>query len=254
MKVVIIEDEALVAKSLQKLLLQIDHQLEVVGTYDSVKSSIAFFEQGSAGVDLVFMDIQLSDGTCFDIFKKVNVQLPIIFTTAFNEYALRAFKMNSVDYLLKPIDKIELSKAVEKFKRTSAYGKPFFEEQFKQLNSHYNEPKPYKERFIVHQGSSFLVMQVPDIVAFKKEQFIFAINQQGEELMTDFESLDELEELLSPKQFFRANRQYIINLSAVKQFKADTYGKLNVWLTSPQQLQLDVSREKASAFKSWLTN
>jgi DNA-binding LytR/AlgR family response regulator len=253
MKVIIIEDEALVAKSLQKLLLHIDANIEIIGTYDSVKSSIDFFESQSHSADLVFMDIQLSDGNCFDIFKKVNVHLPIIFTTAFNEYALRAFKMNSIDYLLKPIDKEELSKAIEKYKRTSVYGKSFFEEQFKQLSNNYLEQKPYKERFIVHHGSAFLVMLATEIVAFKKEQFIFAINSHGEELITDFESLDELEDLLSPKQFFRANRQFIVNVQFVKQFKSDTYGKLNVWLNLPHELQVDVSREKAAAFKNWLS-
>jgi two-component system, LytTR family, response regulator len=253
MKVIIIEDETLVAKSLQKLLMQVDASIDVIGIYDSVKSSVAFFESTHAAPDLVFMDIQLSDGTCFDIFKKVSVQLPIIFTTAFNEYALRAFKMNSIDYLLKPIDNAELSKAIEKYKRISLYGKQFFEEQFKQLNAHYHEPKPYKERFIVHHGSAFVVMNTSDIVAFKKEQFIFAVNKKGEELMTDFETLDELEEILSPKEFYRANRQYIVNIAFVKQFKTDTYGKLNVWLSIPKEIQLDISREKASSFKKWLS-
>ena len=253
MKVIIIEDETLVAKSLQKLLMQVDASIDVIGIYDSVKSSVAFFESKNVAPDLVFMDIQLSDGNCFDIFKKVSVQLPIIFTTAFNEYALRAFKMNSIDYLLKPIDKAELSKAIEKYKRISLYGKQFFEEQFKQLNAHYHEPKPYKERFIVHHGSAFVVMNTSDIVAFKKEQFIFAVNKEGEELMTDFETLDELEEILSPKEFYRANRQYIVNIAFVKQFKTDTYGKLNVWLSIPKEIQLDISREKSSSFKKWLS-
>jgi DNA-binding LytR/AlgR family response regulator len=234
-------------------LLQIDASIHIETVIDSVKSAIDYFKNHTSKIDLIFMDIQLSDGNSFDIFKTVSINTPIIFTTAFHEYALKAFKLNSIDYLLKPIDKSALSKAIEKYKTITNYSATLFEHQFQNLKLHLNETKTFKERFIVHHGNSFVLMNSEDIVAFKKDQLIFAMNEQGEEFITDFESLDELEDFLNPKYFFRANRQFIINIKNIGSFKTDTYGKLNVALKMKSEITVDISREKAGLFKNWLS-
>src|SRR5687768_14494055 len=160
MKTIIIEDEPLVAKDLQKLILQIDPSIEIVTILDSLQSSISYFKANEEP-DLLFMDIQLNDGVSFDLFKHVDVRCPIIFTTAYNEYAIRAFKVNSLDYLLKPVDRNELQSAIEKFKKINADQGDVLKEQIQLVISQLaipSEKRIYKERFMVHSGKSFIVI------------------------------------------------------------------------------------------------
>jgi two-component system, LytTR family, response regulator len=252
MKTIIIEDEPLVARDLRNLILQIDPSIEVIATLDSLESSVAYLKSHEEP-DLIFMDIQLNDGVSFDLFKRVEVKTPIIFTTAYNEYALRAFKVNSIDYLLKPIDKNELRSAIEKYKRIN-HGDGYLKDQLEQAVIQLSNPskKMYKERFMVHSGKSYSVINYSNIGYFVKDTLVYLVTNDKQQFLTDFETMEEVEDLLDPKFFYRANRQYIININAVDSFRSDVYGKMVVQLKQPLVVSIDISREKAQAFKNWI--
>jgi DNA-binding LytR/AlgR family response regulator len=254
MKTIIVEDEPLVAKDLQKLILQIDPSIEVLSVLDSVQSCISYFTS-NAEPDLIFMDIQLNDGVSFDLLRQVDIRCPIIFTTAYHEYALRAFKVNSVDYLLKPIDKSELQAAIEKFKKGHGFQGVDLREQIQLAMNQLIAPtenKIYKERFMAHSGKSFLVVDYTQVAYFIKDTLIYIVTHEKQQYVTDFQTMEEIEDLLNPKSFFRANRQYIINIQAIDTFRTDSYSKLIVQLKSPLSVTVDISREKAQAFKNWI--
>jgi len=254
MKTIILEDEPLVAKDLQKLLIQIEPSIQIIAVLDSLQSSIEYFKTHDAP-DLLLMDIQLSDGVSFDLLKHVDIQCPIIFTTAYNEYAIRAFKVNSVDYLLKPVDKIELQAALEKFKKMKAAQGSDLQEQIQRAVSQLTasaEKKIYKERFMVHSGKSFVVVHHANVAYFIKDTLIYLVTNDKQQFLTDFQTMEELEDLLDPKLFYRANRQYIISAQAVDSFRTDIYSKMILQLKNPLNVSIDISREKAQAFKNWI--
>src|SRR5688572_925301 len=254
MKTIIIEDEPLVAKDLKKLILQIDPAIEIIIILDSLQSCISYFKS-NAEPDLIFMDIQLSDGVSFDLLKQVDIRCPIIFTTAYNEYALRAFKVNSIDYLLKPVDKIELQAALEKFKKMKAVQGSDVQAQLQhainQLTAS-SEKNIYKERFMVHFGKSYIVVHHVNVGYFIKDTLIYLVTNDKQQFLTDFQTMEELEDLLNPKLFYRANRQYIVSAQAVDSFRSDIYSKMILQLKPPLNVSIDISREKAQAFKNWI--
>lgn len=253
MTALIIEDEPLVAKDLKKLIAEANPGIEVLATLGSVEASADWLSHNPAP-ELIFMDIQLSDGTSFDIFDRIEVRSPVIFTTAYDDYAIRAFKVNSIDYLLKPVDKNDLLRALEKLKWAVAPGQTDIREQIKELLQHLSKPDApkYKERFIAHQGKMNVLVSQQKVACFHKDALIYLITTDKQQMVTDFETMDELEDLLEPALFFRANRQYFIHLNAVESYRTDAYGKLLVKLKPPLQTTVDVSREKAAAFKAWL--
>ena len=256
MKAIIIEDEHLVARDLRKLIEAIDPSIEILTILDSVKACMEYFKTNFEP-DLIFADIQLSDGVSFDIFNKVQITCPVIFTTAYNEYAIRAFKVNSIDYLLKPIDKSELASAIEKFKKMKAQpeNKNDIKEQLQSLIGHLalpNDSKIYKERFAAISGKSHVIINYTNIACFQKDSLIYINTNDKQQFITDFQTMEEIEEVLNPKFFFRANRQFIINVNAVESFKTDVYSKLIVKLKAPLNITVDISREKAQTFKSWV--
>jgi DNA-binding LytR/AlgR family response regulator len=253
MKTIIIEDEPLVAKDLQKLILQIDPSIQILATLDSLQSSIAYFKTEEEP-DLLFMDIQLSDGVSFDLLKHVEVRCPIIFTTAYNEYAIRAFKVNSIDYLLKPVDKNELQNAIEKFKKIKKSPGDLQEQLQTVIQQLAAPPKQsfYKERFMVHSGKSFVVINQSNVSYFVKDTLIYLVTNDKQQFLTDFQTMEEVEDLLNPIYFYRANRQYIVSLHSVDNFRTDSYSKLILQLKSPLNVSIDISREKAQAFKNWI--
>ena len=254
MKTILIEDEPLVAKDLQKLIQKIAPELTIVTILESLKSSIAYFKSHPEP-DLLFMDVQLSDGVSFDLLKEIQIKCPIIFTTAYDEYAIRAFKLNSIDYLLKPIDKSELSTAIEKFKKIHAAPNDDFKRQL-QLMIHNiglsQETKTYKERFVAHSGKSYILIDYKNIAYFVKDTLIYIVTKDKQQFVTDFQTMEEIEELLNPDYFYRANRQIILQADFVESFKTNSYGKLEVKLKSPVNITADISREKAQAFKKWV--
>lgn len=252
-KVVIVEDEALVARDLEKALNRIDAEIQVLAHLQSVEQALQWFTQNTHP-DLLFMDIQLSDGVSFEILEKVVVNCPIIFTTAYNEYALRAFKVNSIDYLLKPIDDTDLMQAIAQFKRfhlqwqTQQNDIQLLLQDLKQPS----KAKRYRERFLVHHGSSFLPIATEQILCFLRQEVIFVYLRSGEKYISNLNTMEELEELLDPSLFFRANRQCLVKIDAVQRIKPGVNGKITAVLLPPHELELDISREKAADFKQWL--
>lgn len=266
-KVLIIEDEALAAKDLQKLIRQCDSETEILSVLASVEESIGWFSSNPEP-DLLFCDIQLSDGVSFDIFTKIDVNCPIIFTTAYNEYALRAFKLNSIDYLLKPVDSEELTRAWAKHLRwqtqkTTALQpdiRAHFADFLKDMQSSSslsvqspNHPQNrFKSRFMVHGKGGMLIIPTEEVALFQKEDVIFLITRDGKRHLTDYNTMEDVEEILNPSEFFRANRQTILSINAVEGFKMDFAGKAHIAIKNMPHLSVDVSREKAGIFKKWL--
>jgi len=253
MKIVIIEDEPLIAKNLTRMLKQIDASVEVLATLDSVAAAVKWVNENPQP-DLFFMDIQLADGVSFDIFNKVKIESPVIFTTAYNEYAIRAFKVNSVDYLLKPIDKEQLQSAVEKFKKYFGVKNDAMGEQFKSLleNMQNKSTPKFKERFLAHYKGGIVPMPESKTAYFIKDTIIYLVTNENEKLVTDYNTIDEIEEVVNPEKFFRANRQMIIHVDQVDTYKKHDTGKIEVHLKCDKNIRTDVSREKANEFVTWL--
>lgn len=256
MKAVIVEDEKLIAADLNKMLAHCCPDIEILATLHSLKASVEWFNANPTP-DLVFMDIQLSDGTSFEIFEKTGLQCPVIFTTAYNEYAIRAFKVNSVDYLLKPIDEDELRRAVEKYRKVfllNGNTSPLQAQIQALVQQIYPAPHPkHKERFIVHYKNTLMPVNTDHIALFARDELVFIYTQDGERYIPDhYNSLDEIEADLDPQVFFRANRQVIVNINVIENYRADYTGKLHVKLKTALYPETDISREKAPLFKKWL--
>jgi len=248
MKLLIIEDEPLVAKDLLKTVGKVAPDAEVIGTLASVSEARNWFDRNPAP-DLVLSDIQLSDGISFEIFESRKLKCPVIFTTAYDEYAIRAFKLNSIDYLLKPIGERELSSALEKYRSIAGAS---VADQLKMLMAGWGkEQKKYKERFLSVQRNSMIPITQQEIGFFHKEELIFIHTMGNEKMIGEHQTLDEVESLIDPSVFFRVNRQYIIHLQTVARVKT-THKGLTVQLKAPFNIELDISREKATAFKEWL--
>lgn len=249
MNLLIIEDEPLVAKDLHKLVGKVAPQAKVLATVSSVSEANRWFDQNPVP-DLVLSDIQLSDGISFEIFEGRKLKCPVIFTTAYDEYAIRAFKLNSIDYLLKPIDEHELTRAIEKY--NSLTGASPVTDQLKTLLSGWGKPqKKYKERFLSIHKNGLVPIGQSEIAFFHKEELIFIHTMQNEKMISEHQTLDEVESLLDPAIFFRVNRQHLIHIQTVSRVKS-THKGLTVQLKAPFNLELDISREKATAFKEWL--
>ncbi|MBX7108037.1 MAG: LytTR family DNA-binding domain-containing protein [Chitinophagales bacterium] len=253
MNIIIVEDEPLAARRLKKLVLELEKDAHVAAQLDSVKRTVLWLSENEAP-DLILMDIQLSDGLCFDIFSAISIQIPVIFTTAYDEFALKAFKVNSVDYLLKPIDKNELQNALQKFRAQNYKGKTVLSGD--QLNNVISllarQQQNYKTRFLIKLGDRLEPVSVNDILYFTAEQKItLLLTAQGKKHIIE-PSLDDLESQLDPAQFFRLNRQYIASLQAIGNIFTHLNGKLKVQLKGMQQDDIYVSRERAPAFRAWL--
>lgn len=258
--VLIIEDEPLVAKNLVNLVKIIEPDATILEVLDSVKSSVKWFSENTEP-DIILSDIQLSDGVSFDIFQEISVNCPIIFTTAFDEYAIRAFKLNSIDYLLKPIDNQELRKAFEKFKRLSsdfgyaqsaASGFSLNNQISQLLNDLKNRStKTYKTRFTAHYHRNIVAISEEKVVCFYRDEVIWLQTTDNLRLITDYNSLDEIEELLNPNDYFRANRQWIVRKQAIESYRSHFTGKIELKLINPTKEEIVISKEKAHQFRGW---
>jgi DNA-binding LytR/AlgR family response regulator len=251
MKILIIEDEPFVAVSLAKIVQELEPAAELIGPLGSVTDSKEWLSKNQAP-DLILSDIQLADGISLDIFSGGKILCPIIFTTAYNEYAIKAFKLNSIDYLLKPVDKNELSAAFQKFHLLqSKFTNDLYLDQLKDLFSNFNQQKKFKERFAVHAGKSVSLIPIQEIALFCKEELIFLVKNDGTKFITDFRSLDEVEELTDPKLFYRANRQYLVQLPFIESYRTDDTNKLTLKMKNLKIEGVIVSKEKAAEFKKW---
>ncbi|MFZ6010555.1 MAG: LytR/AlgR family response regulator transcription factor [Bacteroidota bacterium] len=250
MKVVIIEDEPLVARDLENLLKKVEPAVNILKVLSSVEAAKKWFTNNTPP-DLILSDIQLSDGISFDIYENLHLTCPIIFTTAFDDYAIRAFKLNSIDYLLKPIDAQELSAALTKYKSLSTEN--ILAEQLKTLIGNWGQPphKKYKERFLTLHRNTLIPVTHNDIAYFHKEELIYLQTVSNERYISEHQTMDEIESLINPETFFRVNRQFIIHIQSVGRVKT-THKGLTVQLKAPFNNEIDISREKATAFKQWL--
>ncbi len=229
--------------------------MTIIEVLPSLKTARKWF-LNNAEPDLIFMDIQLGDGVSFELFNQYTLTCPIVFTTAYDEYAIRAFKVNGVDYLLKPIDEDELKHAIDKC-RMIVESKNKFPTDITQLIQNLANPKEaqhtYKEKLIVNVRNQWVPINVSDIACFTKEAINYLYLFSGEKFMLDFTSLEDVEELLDARKFYRANRQYIINIESIKSVKPTEDGKLTVRLKEPlHKMEIDMSRLKAPAFKKWV--
>ncbi|GAB3507250.1 LytR/AlgR family response regulator transcription factor [Emticicia fontis] len=257
MTILIIEDEPLVAKNLENLVQELEPAAAIVATIGSVKETLTWFKIHPMP-DLVLSDIQLSDGVSFDIFQEAEINCPIIFTTAYDEYAIRAFKLNSIDYLLKPIDKSELKCAFDKFKRNSQTTKSdIYHEQLDNLLSDLKNrvsTQKYKTRFTAHHQRSIVAVTDSKVACFYRDEVIWIqtfSDGDTQRLITDYNSLDEVEELLNPEQFFRANRQFIVNKTAIESYRTHFTGKIELKLLVSAKEEIIISKEKAHQFRGW---
>lgn len=248
MKTIIIEDEKLSADYLTNMLKRIDPAIEVIANFDSVKKSVEEFQKGITA-DLLFVDIHLADGLSFDIFSKVYIDIPVIFTTAFDDYAIKAFKLNSVDYLLKPIGIDELKQAIEKFKKINKQQNNHIEtlsQVYLQLNKH------YKNRFMVKIGESIISVKSEEIIHFIAEDgIVLLVTESGKRYSIDY-TLDQLESLVDPNMFFRINRKVIISLNAVQKVSTYFNSRLKINSTQLEDEACIVSRDRVNDFKNWL--
>jgi two-component system, LytTR family, response regulator len=248
MKILIIEDEALVAKDLIKQIKSIDQTINILAIIESVDKGMEWFQNNQLP-DLIISDIQLADGTSFEIFEKLQIKAPVIFTTAYNEYAIHAFKVNSIDYLLKPINKNELQLAIQKYKNLKAN----FSGQLQDLlqNWEENKKKKYKERFLCIYKHALIPIATKDIAFFHKQELIYIHTFTNEKYISEFNTLDEIVQLIPPDNFYRANRQYLVNSKSVGKINT-THKGISINLIAPFGNEIDISREKASDFKKWM--
>ncbi|MES2778108.1 MAG: LytTR family DNA-binding domain-containing protein [Bacteroidota bacterium] len=250
-KVWIIEDEEPAVKRLEKMLGNIDSQLVVEQKLCSIEQSVQAFQTKDLP-HLVLMDINLADGRSFEIFKQVQVTVPIIFVTAFDQYAIEAFKVNSIDYLLKPIKAEELKTAIEKFKRQQAQATAAGFDMQQLLQTIGIAKKEYKERFVVKYGEHLRTIDINNIAYFYSEnKATHLITKDGNRFIADH-NLDQLENMLNPRNFFRINRQFIISLVSIAEMLTWTKARVLVKLNPPTKLDTIVSSERAASFKNWL--
>lgn len=251
MKILILEDEEQALNRLQKIIAGVVPDAKIVGTATSITEAINWFHTNPMP-DLVFMDIQLSDGNSFQIFSSVKIVCPVIFTTAYESFALQAFKVNSVDYLLKPIDENDVKRAVVKLKMLQR--SPSFTIDYAEILKAVQQPaKKYKDRFIIKLGDTIKSLLVADIAYFFTENKTnFVCTNDGRRFPVDF-NLDQIEEMLNPAIFFRINRQFIIGHHAIEEMKAHTRSRINVKLCPPTRLDTIVAIDRAHDFRNWLS-
>ncbi len=251
-KVLIIEDELPSARLLCNRIGLIRPNWEITLLHGSVVESIKWFTE-NPHPDLIFLDIQLADGNSFEFLSKIRPQSLIIFTTAYDEYAIRAFTVNSIDYLLKPIDDERLLQAIQKYESIKLYDFHDFDNYLETvLESLQQKDKRFRTRFLISYGNKFQTLPVNEIAYFYSENKItYAVTGAGEEYAIDF-SLNKLQEQLDPERFYRANRSIFLCVDAIKQIRNDYDGKLTVLLKPSFKEIVSISREKAMAFKMWL--
>jgi DNA-binding LytR/AlgR family response regulator len=250
MKVLIVEDEKLAADKLEKLILEIDPDIEVLGIADSVKDTAKWLANNTSP-DLIFMDIQLGDGICFEVFEIIEVKCPIIVTTAFNEYAQEAFKVNSIDYLLKPINKDEVKSALDKFHSMKAVfdmaeSARRMSEAKKMLES------GYKMRFMVKIGEHIVSVPVEEIAYFfSRDKGTFFKTNEGRSFLVDY-SLEQVEDMSDPIGFFRINRKYLVSFQSISDIITYSNSRLKVVVPHMDEGDILVSRHRVKEFKNWL--
>jgi DNA-binding LytR/AlgR family response regulator len=248
MRALIIEDEKPAADKLRKAIQKTGMGIEIIAQLDSVQSAIQWLRTQEQP-ELVFMDIELSDGLCFKIFETVSVPCPIIFITAYDEYWQEAFELNSIDYLLKPVKQEKLEAALKKYDTLKQY----FASNFQQLL----QPKPtnqpvYKKRFLVKRGTDYISVKTEDIAYFyATHKLVCMVNKKAEKFILDL-SLSDIEKQIDPVAFYRINRKYLVNMGSIKRIKSYPKSKLEVEVEPPVNDEIIISQENVAAFKDWM--
>lgn len=248
----IIEDEAAAAEHLKRLILQVLPDAQVHGPLDSIESSVAWLAAHPAP-DLIFLDIQLADGHSFDIFGEVTVSSPVIFTTAYDQHALTAFKHNGIEYLLKPVKQTELQQAIEKFQALTQAERSLAPEQFQGLlQALKSDSKQYQKRLVIRYGQHIKALELSEAAYFFIESKVTILRtHEGKEFPVD-QNLEELQQLLDPQAFFRINRKMIVNIAAIRQMLAHSKSRVRLDLQPPYEEEVIVSAERSPEFKEWL--
>jgi len=246
MKVIIIEDESYAAEKLERQLKTIDRNITILAKLESVEDAVDWLRNNSA--ELIFLDIHLGDALSFKIFEKVEVKTPIIFTTAYDQYAIQAFKLNSIDYLLKPVSKGDLQQALDKFSENQPNRQ---EVDYRQLLESLQQPD-FQKRFMVYTGDKIKTIPVEEVAYFFAEgKYCYLISTDKTEYLID-QTLDKLEALLNPDSFFRINRQFIVSLSSIDEMYTYPKGRVKMVLKPHNKKEAIVSVDRSPEFKKWL--
>ncbi|MBS1597101.1 MAG: response regulator transcription factor [Bacteroidetes bacterium] len=252
MKTIIIEDEKPAAEKLRKILMKYDSSINVLVTLDSIASATEWLSRNAAP-DLIFMDIELSDGLSFKIFETHPLYCPIIFTTAYDEYWQEALEQNSIDYLLKPIRQEKLENALNKYKKLKQHFSSNYLSVFQQFSAN-NKQAQYRKRFLLKKGTELVGLKTEDIAyCYAAHKIVFIIDNKAQRYILD-RSLNDLEKELDPVIFFRINRKYLVNMHHIQRIKTYAKSKLMVELNPPAGEDIVVSQENAMAFKQWMDN
>jgi len=247
-RVVIIEDEPIAAKNLERLIKEIEPEIRVLAILESIKQSVEWFSVNNA--DLIFMDIQLSDGLSFKIFERVNITAPVIFTTAYDQYAIKAFKSNGIDYLLKPIDADELEVSIKKFRKLTNNFPDY--NTLKQLLAGIKPENKYKQRYMVQAGNRIRSIPVADIRYFYfTEKSVFITTADNRQFATEY-SLDKLEEMVDPEFFFRINRRMLVSFQSISKISTLSKSRIELMLNPAFAEEVLVSFNKTPSFRQWL--
>jgi len=250
MRVIIFEDEIPAANRLTKMLQSISDEVQVIRKIDSIEAGVKFL-QTAEDIDLIFMDIQLADGLSFDIFEQTEVKSPVIFTTAFDQYTLKAFKVNSIDYLLKPIDEKELEKAVEKYRQLYDKKENGFSDKILRLVQEMNSTR-YKERLLIKKGQQLGYLKTEATAyCFADGKLCYAVDFSNNKYLLEC-NLSQLEEQLQPNKFYRINRHLLVNIEAISKVHTWLGGRLKLELAPTTNSDTVVSRERVNGFKDWL--
>lgn len=249
MNILIIEDEPASAQRLKKMAAEIDPEVKVLEILDSISSAVEWF-RNHVSPDLVLMDIHLADGLSFEIFKETEVGCPVIFTTAYDQYAIQAFKVNSIDYLLKPIKKTELAEAFRKLERLTS---PLSSIDIAKLSAFISAPeKEYLKRLVIRLGQQIKMFEVKDLAYFYiEEKIVFCVNFHGDRYPLDL-SLDQLEAQLDPGRFFRINRAFIVSIESISAMITYSKSRIKIKLKPPCDLETITSTERSADFRDWL--
>lgn len=251
MRCLIIEDEYHAARYLQTLLPDVAADVEIVAIIDTVAEAVSYLQRSPAP-ELIFMDIQLADGLSFSIFEQVAVPAPVIFTTAFDHYTLQAFKVNSIDYLLKPIDREELQAALAKHHRLHTQATAARREDLRDLAAHLLREQPYRRRFLVKLGSDYIYIPIGEVAyLYSEDGLTFLLDRRGQRYMLDA-PLDQLEQEVDPAHFFRVNRAHLVHIDAIERMQSYFNHRLSLQLRPKNVAETIVSRDRVRDFKAWV--
>jgi two-component system response regulator LytT len=251
MKVLIIEDETAAARRLKKMISESSKETEIIDVLDSVDGSVKWFKNHPQP-DLVFMDVHLADGNCFEIFRNVEINSPVIFTTAYDEYAVRAFEVNAIAYLMKPVKAADLDAAFRKHQKLKSASSPAFDYQ-KLVESLQTDNSGYQKRLLLKIGQTIRAVEITDVSYFyTHDKIVTIVTAENRKYPADY-TLDQLEKMLDPKLFFRINRQFIVSSKAIREMYVISKSRVKINLHPPIDAETAVSSERVSNFKKWLT-